>query len=105
MLFIEDRLPWPALVIIVGRDLLLVVGTRFVVPRGYEFTVSFLGKLATWILYAGIGLVIATPSGTDWPLVIFWIGVGLAVAAAASYAAAVWKTVKPPGVSQREPEA
>jgi CDP-diacylglycerol--glycerol-3-phosphate 3-phosphatidyltransferase len=105
MLFIEDRLPWPALVIIVGRDLLLVLGTRFVVPRGYEFTVSFLGKLATWILYAGIGLVIATPSGTDWPLVIFWIGVGLAVAAAASYAAAVWRTVRPPAVSQRGPGA
>ena len=76
MLFLDDRLPWPALVIIVGRDLLLVLGTRFVLPRGYEFSVSFLGKLATWILYLGIGLVIATPAGTDWPLVIFWIGVG-----------------------------
>ena len=95
MLFIEDRLPWPALVIILGRDVLLVLGTRFVVPRGYEFTVSFLGKLATWILYAGICLIIATPPGTDWPLVIFWIGVGLAVAAAASYAAAVWRTLRP----------
>ena len=95
MLVIEDRLPWPALVIIVGRDLLLVLGTRFVVPRGYVFAVSFLGKLATWILYAGICLVIATPPGTDWPLVIFWIGVGLAVAAGASYAAAVWKTLRP----------
>jgi len=94
MLFVEDRLPWPALVIIVGRDLLLVLGTRFVVPRGYEFSVSFLGKLATWILYLGIGLVIATPPETEWPLVIFWIGVGLAVAAGASYAVAVWRTVR-----------
>jgi phosphatidylglycerophosphate synthase len=67
-----------------------------VLPRGYEFSVSFLGKLATWVLYAGIGLVIATPAGTDWPLVIFWIGVGLAVAAAVSYAAAVRKTVRQP---------
>ena len=48
-------------------------------PRGYEFSVSFLGKLATWILYLSIGLVIATPAGTDWPLVLFWIGVALAV--------------------------
>ena len=37
----------------------------------------------------GIGLVIATSRGTDWPLVIFWIGVGLAVAAAVSYGLAV----------------
>ena len=73
-----------------------MLGTRLVVPRGYEFSVSFLGKLATWVLYAGIGLVIATPAGTDWPLVIFWIGVGLAVAAAVSYAAAVRKTVRQP---------
>jgi CDP-diacylglycerol--glycerol-3-phosphate 3-phosphatidyltransferase len=94
MLFLEDRLPWPALVIIVGRDLLLVLGTRLVVPRGYEFSVSFLGKLATWILYLGIGLVIATPPGTDWPLAIFWIGVGLAVAAGVSYAIAVWRSTR-----------
>lgn len=92
MLFIDDRLPWPALVIIVGRDLLLILGTRLVVPRGYEFSVSFLGKLATWILYAGITFVIAAPPGTGWPLVVFWIGVGLAVAAAASYALAVWRS-------------
>jgi CDP-diacylglycerol--glycerol-3-phosphate 3-phosphatidyltransferase len=92
MLFLDDRLPWAALIIIVGRDLLLVLGTRLALPRGYEFSVSFLGKLATWILYLGIGLVIATEPGTDWPLVIFWIGVGLAVAAAVSYALAVWRS-------------
>lgn len=94
MLFLEDRLPWPALAIIVGRDLLLVAGTRFVVPRGYEFSVSFLGKLATWILYAGLTLVIAAPADVDWPLAVFWAGVGLSVAAAAAYAAAVWRTVR-----------
>jgi CDP-diacylglycerol--glycerol-3-phosphate 3-phosphatidyltransferase len=94
MLFLDDRLPWAALVIIIGRDLLLVLGTRFAVPRGYEFSVSFVGKLATWILYLGIGLVIATEPGTEWPLVIFWIGVGLAVTAAVSYAIAVWRSTR-----------
>ncbi len=94
MLFFYDRLPWPALVIIVGRDLLLVVGTRFVLPRGYEFSVSFLGKLATWILYLSIGLVIATPAGTDWPLVLFWIGVALSVLAGVSYVVGARKAVR-----------
>ena len=89
MLFLDDRLPWPALVIIIGRDVLLVLGTQLAVPRGYEFSVSFLGKLATWILYAGITFVIATPAGTDWPLVVFWTGVALAVAAGISYALAL----------------
>ena len=93
MLFSYGRLPWPALVIILGRDVLLVAGAKLVMPRGYEFSVSFLGKLATWILYLAIGLVLATSAGTEWPLVIFWVGVGLAVAAGASYAAAVWRAV------------
>lgn len=94
MLFLDDRLPWAALVIIVGRDLLLVLGAKLVLPRGYEFSVSFLGKLATWILYLAIGLVIATPAGTDWPFVIFWVGVVLAVVAAALYGLAVWRALR-----------
>ena len=32
-------------------------------------------------------------SRAEWPLVIFWAGVGLAVAAAASYVAPVWRAV------------
>jgi cardiolipin synthase (CMP-forming) len=93
MLFIADRLPWPALVIIVGRDALLVLGARLAMPRGYDFSVNFLGKLATWILYAAIFFVLATPAGTDWPLVVFWIGAACAVAAGISYAVAVRKAV------------
>ena len=38
MLFIADRLHWPALAVIVARDALLLVGTRVVLPRGYEFS-------------------------------------------------------------------
>ncbi len=64
MLFIADRLPWPALAVIVARDALLLAGTRFVLPRGYEFSVSFLGKAATWVLYAAVGFVLVTHDGT-----------------------------------------
>jgi len=85
LLVIEDRLPWPALVLIIARDALLIAGARIVVPRGYEFSVSFLGKLATWVLYAAVFFIIVTPGGTEWPLWIFWIGLGLAVAAAVLY--------------------
>jgi len=48
LLFAYDRLPWPALVLIVIRDGLLVLGTPFALRRGYDFSVSFLGKAATW---------------------------------------------------------
>jgi CDP-diacylglycerol--glycerol-3-phosphate 3-phosphatidyltransferase len=93
-LWLEDRLPWPALALVLGRDLLMIVGYKVVVPRGYDFSVSFLGKLATWVLYASLAFVMATTQGTDWPLVLFAIGVALAVAAAAQYVVRAWKEVR-----------
>jgi len=84
MLVALDRLPWAALVILL-RDLLLVGGYKLVVPRGYDFEVSRLGKIATWGLYVSIGLVLVTAQGTWWPLACFWVNLGLAVIAAGQY--------------------
>jgi len=84
MLVALDRLPWIALVILV-RDLLLVAGYRFVVPRGYDFEVSRLGKIATWGLYASLAFVLVTERDTWWPLALFWISLALAVVAAGQY--------------------
>ena len=39
---------------------LLVGGYKLVVPRGYDFEVSLLGKVATWGLYASLALVLVT---------------------------------------------
>ena len=85
MLLIDGRLPWYASAVILARDFLMVAGYRLVVPRGYDFEVSRLGKLATWVLYASIGLVIVTDEGVAWPVWLFWIGVALAVVAAFQY--------------------
>jgi CDP-diacylglycerol--glycerol-3-phosphate 3-phosphatidyltransferase len=85
LLWLEGRLPFAAMVIVLARDLALVLGYKLVVPRGYDFEVSFLGKLATWVLYASVCFVIVTAKGTDWPLVLFWIGAGLAVLAGIEY--------------------
>jgi CDP-diacylglycerol--glycerol-3-phosphate 3-phosphatidyltransferase len=93
LLYLADRLPWPALVIVFGRDVLLIVGARFLRPRGYEFSVSLLGKTATWVLYLSVACVIVTSEEERWPLVLFWIGVGLAIAAAVMYAAAAWRSL------------
>ena len=84
LLVVYDRLPWIALVILL-RDLLLVGGYKIVVPRGYEFEVSRLGKAATWGLYASLGLVLVTERGTWWPLACFWVSLTLAVVAAGQY--------------------
>jgi CDP-diacylglycerol--glycerol-3-phosphate 3-phosphatidyltransferase len=94
LLFLDDRLPWPALVAIIARDALLIGGARIVIPRGYEFSVSFLGKAATWLLYAAVAFVIVTRKGTDWPLYVFWSGLGLAVAAALVYVVSAWRAFK-----------
>ena len=94
LLFAYDRLPWPALVLIVVRDGLLVLGTPLALRRGYDFSVSFLGKAATWVLYASIAFILVTDPGTDWPLALFWSGVALACLAGILYGVAVWKAVK-----------
>ena len=85
ILFFEDRLPWAALVLIVGRDVLLMAGYKLLVPRGYDFEVNFLGKAATWLLYASLAFTMVTTPGTDWPLWLFWAGVALAVLAGTQY--------------------
>jgi phosphatidylglycerophosphate synthase len=93
MLVIYDRLPWIALIIL-ARDLLLMLGYRFLIPRGYDFEVSRLGKIATWGLYASLGFVLVTERGTTWPLVCFWINLALAVAAAGQYLAKARREVR-----------
>ncbi len=80
----KHRLPWVALAIPL-RDLVLVGGFTLVAPQGYEFSVSLLGKAATWLLYAALAFVMVTHDGANWPLVIFWVGFGLAVLAAMLY--------------------
>jgi CDP-diacylglycerol--glycerol-3-phosphate 3-phosphatidyltransferase len=94
LLWLEGRLPWIALAVILVRDGLLVLATPAATRRGYEFSVNFLGKAATWGLYASLAFVLATPQGTEWPLWLFWASVGLALAAGGLYAAAVWKAVR-----------
>jgi CDP-diacylglycerol--glycerol-3-phosphate 3-phosphatidyltransferase len=85
LLCLDGRLPWVALVIVLARDAVLIGGYGLVRDRGYEFSVSALGKAATWVLYAAITGVIASDEGTGWPLALFWGGVGLAVLAAVFY--------------------
>jgi CDP-diacylglycerol--glycerol-3-phosphate 3-phosphatidyltransferase len=87
LLWTAGRLPWVALAIPL-RDVLLVAGYKPAVARGYTFEVNFLGKAATWLLYASLALIMVTHEGDTWPLVVFWAGFALAVAALAQY---LWK--------------
>lgn len=85
MLWVTDRLPWYAALVILARDVFMVAGYKLVVNRGYDFEVTRIGKLATWVLYASIGFVLVTDPGVSWPVWLFWIGVALALVAAVQY--------------------
>jgi CDP-diacylglycerol--glycerol-3-phosphate 3-phosphatidyltransferase len=91
---VHHRLPWVALVLVLARDALLIGGYKFVMPRGYELSVNFLGKAATWLLYAAPAFVMVTRDGTEWPLWIFWAGLGLALAAGAWYLVSASRAVR-----------
>ena len=90
LLFAYDRLPWEGLALILGRDLVLLAGARLLAPRGIEVDVNVAGKAATWLLYAAIAFRIVTSPATQWPLYLFWVGIGLAIAAGVFYVGTAW---------------
>jgi CDP-diacylglycerol--glycerol-3-phosphate 3-phosphatidyltransferase len=94
LLFAYDRLPWAGLVVIVGRDVLLLAGSGFLAPRGLEVDVNLVGKAATWVLYAAIFLRIVTHPATQWPVDLFWAGIALALVAGMFYVRTAWGEVR-----------
>jgi CDP-diacylglycerol--glycerol-3-phosphate 3-phosphatidyltransferase len=94
LLFAYDRLPWPGLVVILGRDLALLAGSVVIAPRGVEIDVNVVGKAATWVLYAAIFFRIVMHRSTGWPVDLFWTGLALALVAGAFYLRTAWGEVR-----------
>src|SRR5919204_349102 len=94
VLTVDRRLPWAALAIVAVRDGLLGIGGRYLADRDIEISVNAIGKAATWVLYAAIGFVIVTRKGTEWPVDLFWSGLGLALVAWAVYLVTAWKALR-----------
>jgi CDP-diacylglycerol--glycerol-3-phosphate 3-phosphatidyltransferase len=94
LMLATGRIPLLAALVILARDVLLVLAYPFLSPRGFELEVTFLGKAATWILYAALALVLVTDEGTTWPQVILWIGIALSLAAGAQYGFRAWRHVR-----------
>jgi CDP-diacylglycerol--glycerol-3-phosphate 3-phosphatidyltransferase len=94
LLFVADHMPWAGLVVIIGRDLVLMLGYKAIAPQGYRLDVNVIGKAATWVLYAGVGFLLVTHRSTEWPYWVFWTGLGLALVASALYAVSVWRELR-----------
>jgi CDP-diacylglycerol--glycerol-3-phosphate 3-phosphatidyltransferase len=94
LLYVADHMPLAGLIVILGRDVLLLTGYKAIAPQGYELNVNFVGKAATWLLYAGIGFLLVTHPSTHWPYWVFWTGLVLAVAAAVVYVYGAWGEVR-----------
>ena len=101
LMLATGRIPILAAIVILGRDVALILGYRLLSPGGYDLEVTFLGKLATWVIYASIALVLVTPEGTTWPLVLLWIGIALSLGAGAQYGVRAWRHVHPSGRDSR----
>jgi CDP-diacylglycerol--glycerol-3-phosphate 3-phosphatidyltransferase len=93
LLWLEGKLPWPGALVILLRDVILVGGYKLLMPRGVELSVTMLGKLATWILYLAVGILTVVGHDTEWPLWLFWVGLALALLAAAQYVLAARREV------------
>lgn len=85
LMWATGRIPLLAALVILARDLTLIIGYKVLAPSGYQLDVTFLGKLATWVLYAALGFVLVTEEGTTWALVLLWIGIVLSLGAGAQY--------------------
>jgi CDP-diacylglycerol--glycerol-3-phosphate 3-phosphatidyltransferase len=95
LLFAYDRLPWAGLVVIGGRDVVLLLGAALLRGRKIEVDVNTIGKAATWVLYAAIFFRIVTNQATThWPSVVLWVGIALALVAAVFYVRDAWAELR-----------
>jgi cardiolipin synthase len=100
ILWYHDRIPFVVMALVLGRDLVLLSGLTVAADRGYELSVVYLGKTATFVLMAALWLMMLLPSGTVVPDVLLWIGVALSLAAGAVYIVTVARRLKEPSSSR-----
>jgi CDP-diacylglycerol--glycerol-3-phosphate 3-phosphatidyltransferase len=89
ILWWEGRIAGLAVIAIFARDVVLLLGFRLAASRGYELSVIYLGKTATFVMMAGLGLIMFTSGSTQWPVYLFYVGLGLSLLAGVVYGVTV----------------
>lgn len=99
-------LPWAAILIVLGKEVLMVAGSMFMLNRGIVVYSNYFGKTATVCFMMSLILSFFHEELTAWgyrvDLWLLWASVGLALLALAIYAAQAWKQVHGPA---KEPSA
>jgi len=87
LLWHHGRVPLIAVALILGRDIVLLTGLGLAADRGYELSVVYVGKAATFLLMTALGVLMVTPTGALVPRAILYAGIALSLGAGAIYVA------------------
>jgi cardiolipin synthase len=86
LLWWYDRVPLVLLVLVLGRDLLLLLGLAVASGRGYRLRVHPVGKAGTLVTMVGLLLAMVLAVGSPLTAVVIWSGVVLLLVAGVLYA-------------------
>jgi len=82
VLVYTGEVPLWAAAVVIGRDVLMVVGYKIMQVRGFRPEVSYFGKIATAVVMVALALLIlAAPLA----LLFFYVGMALSVASGLAY--------------------
>ncbi len=92
--------PWTAILIVLAKELLMVLGGAFMLKKGVVVYANMFGKVATVFFILSLILSFFHQELADWgtrlDLILLWITVALAILAMAVYAAQAWKRLRGP---------
>ena len=87
-------LPWPAIFIVLGKELFMVVGSMFMLGKGVVVSANYFGKTATVCFILSLILSFFHEELAAWgyrvDLILLWISVGLTLLAMGVYIFQAW---------------
>ncbi len=99
LLWSADRIPALVPLLVVGRDVILLSGLSFAAERGYQLSVIYIGKAATFVLMTALAMIMLTTPDTVWPDVLLWAGIAMSVYAGSIYVYTVARRLGKPSSS------
>lgn len=90
--------PWTAIWIVLGKEILMMLGGTFMLNRGIVVSANYYGKTATVFFMASLICSFFHRELAEWgyqvDLWLLWISVGLAILAMTVYALQAWKQIR-----------